>query len=130
MAGRPKGTPKTGGRKAGTPNKRTVAVQMAAAAAAERIGTVLGPDAFEGGAHALLMSVYKDPNQSIGLRLDAAKAALPFEKPRLAAIETKFVDDFASMTDEELQALVEAAARGDPLPPMPQPRGNGRPEVG
>lgn len=30
--GRPKGTPKTGGRKAGTPNKATVAAKVAAAA--------------------------------------------------------------------------------------------------
>jgi hypothetical protein len=35
------------------------------------------------------MAVYKDPRQPIELRLDAAKTAIPYEKPRLAAIEGK-----------------------------------------
>lgn len=39
--GRPKGTPKTGGRSAGTPNKLTVAAKEAIQLAAEGLG---GPD--------------------------------------------------------------------------------------
>ena len=35
-------------------------------------------------ARALLMTVYKDLKQPIGLRMEAAKAVLPYEKPRLA----------------------------------------------
>ena len=57
MAGRLRGTPKAGGRKAGTPNKRTIALRMAIAAAAEQISAAFGPEIFEGDAHALLMSV-------------------------------------------------------------------------
>jgi hypothetical protein len=95
-----------GGRKAGTPNKRTVALQNATAAAAEQINATLGREGFEGDAHTLLMSVYKDPNQPIGLRMEAAKAALPYEKQRLASIETKAVSEYEKMTDEELDAEI------------------------
>jgi hypothetical protein len=48
---------------------------------------VLGKNAFEGDAHALLVTIYKDPTHPIDLRLDAAKAAIAFEKPRLAALK-------------------------------------------
>ena len=41
-------------------------------------------DVFQGDAHAFLMMVYKDPSLPLALRLDAAKAAIPFEKPALA----------------------------------------------
>ncbi len=51
-----------------------------------------------------MMTVYKDLRQPIGLRMEAAKAALPYEKPRLASIENKIVDDFESMSIEEIQA--------------------------
>jgi hypothetical protein len=107
MAGRLRGTPKTGGRKAGTRNRRTIALQTATAAAAEQIKTALGPDAFDGDAHALLASIYRDPRQPIGLRLDAAKAAIAYERPRLAAIETKVVDDLDGLTTEELKKIAD-----------------------
>jgi hypothetical protein len=106
MAGRLKGTPKTGGRKVGTPNKRSTALQAVAAAAAEKIETTLGPNAFDGDAHALLMAVYKDERYPIGVRIDAAKAALPYEKPKLASIETKVVDEFENLSIEELEKIV------------------------
>jgi hypothetical protein len=89
MSGRPKGQPKTGGRKRGTPNKRTAERERAVAAAARKITAALGDDAFQGDAHALLMAVYKDPQQPSELRLEAARAAIGYEKPKLAAVETK-----------------------------------------
>ena len=49
------------------------------------------------------MIVYKDLNQPIGLRMEAAKAAMPYEKPRLASIENKIVDEFDNMSIEELE---------------------------
>jgi hypothetical protein len=110
MAGRRTGTPKTGGRKAGTPNKRTVALRTATATAAEQISATLGSEVFHGDAHALLMTVYKDLKQPIGLRMEAAKAALPYEKPRLASIENKIVDEFDSMTDEQVEAWLDERA--------------------
>ena len=45
------------------------------------------PAAFQGDAHALLMAVYKDTTLPLQIRLDAAKAAIAYEKPRLAAVE-------------------------------------------
>jgi hypothetical protein len=75
-----------GGRRRGTKNKASVAVEQARAEAAARITKALGADAFEGDAHALLVSIYKDPSRPISVRVDAAKAAIGYEKPRLAAV--------------------------------------------
>jgi hypothetical protein len=63
--------------------------ERAVAAAARRITAALGDEAFQGDAHAFLMAVYKDPRQPAELRLEAARAAIGFEKPRLAAVEAK-----------------------------------------
>jgi hypothetical protein len=46
-------------------------------------------------AHALLVSVYKDPSQPLDLRIDAAKAAIPFEKPRLSSFDGKVTASFS-----------------------------------
>jgi hypothetical protein len=83
---------------------------MATATAAEQISAALGSEVFDGDAHALLMTVYKDLNQPIGLRTEAAKAALPYEKPRLASIENKIVDEFETMIDEQIEAWLDAQA--------------------
>jgi hypothetical protein len=74
---------KTGGRVAGTPNKRKR--QAVVAEAIARVGETI-PDAFAGDAHALLIATYKNPNLDLHVRLDAAKAALPYEKPRLQTV--------------------------------------------
>ena len=115
MAGRRTGTPKTGGRKAGTPNKRTVALQTATATAAEQISATLGSEVFHGDAHALLMTVYKDLKRPIGLRMEAAKAAMPCEKPRLASIENKIVDEFETMPIDELEAWLAEQEEREPI---------------
>ena len=86
---RTKGTPKTGGRKRGTKNKRTTERERALAETAVKITQALGASAFDGDAHALLTAIYKDAVQPIELRMDAAKAAIGYEKPRLAAVEGK-----------------------------------------
>ena len=74
------------GRPKGAKNKRTRETEDAAKAAAEKIGLAV-PGAFESGAHAFLMSVYKDPTQPIELRLEAAGKAIRYEKPALAVVE-------------------------------------------
>jgi hypothetical protein len=71
---RPKGTPKTGGRVKGTPNKKTRQLQEAIEAS--------GLTPLE---H--MLSVLRDPNAGALERMDAAKAAAPYVHPRLAAIE-------------------------------------------
>ena len=76
-------TPRTGrprGRPPGSRNKRTLQAEAAAQATAAAIAAAL-PAGFEGDAHALLMAVYKNPAIDLHVRLDAAKAAIRFEKP-------------------------------------------------
>lgn len=80
----PKGT-RVGGRQKGTPNKRTEKVQQAAEAAADAIAEAI-PGSFTGDAHALLMAVYKNPAHEWQLRIDAAKAAVRYEKPALSSV--------------------------------------------
>jgi hypothetical protein len=74
------------GRPAGLRNKRTRELEAAAALVAEQIAEIV-PGAFAGDAHALLMWVYKNPSNELPLRVDAAKAAAPYEKPRLSQID-------------------------------------------
>jgi hypothetical protein len=75
-----------GGRQKGAKNKRTRDLEERLKQASAVIEDAI-PDAFKGDAHALLISVYKDPGHPLPLRLDAAKAAISFEKPKLAAVE-------------------------------------------
>ena len=44
---------------------------------------------FNGDSHDLLMSIYKDLTQPLDIRMEAAKASLPYEKPRLATTEVR-----------------------------------------
>jgi hypothetical protein len=81
----PGGERKGAGRPMGRKNDRTEARELAMKDAAARISAAI-PGAFEGDAHALLVAVYKDPRYDIELRVDAAKAAIRFEKPSLASI--------------------------------------------
>jgi len=104
---KPKGSPKTGGRRKGTPNKRTEEREAAIEEAAVKISTAI-PDAFEGDSHALLMAVYKDPQQPLDVRIEAAKAAIGYEKPRLQAIEHGGTLGLVSHEDR-LKALEEDA---------------------
>ena len=83
----PKGT-RIGGRQKGTRNKRTDERLAAVDEAAARLLDAI-PDAFAGDAHMLLMAVYKDPDKDWALRVDAAKAAVRYEKPALSSIEAK-----------------------------------------
>jgi len=102
-----KGQPKSGGRQIGSLNKRTKELEAKATAAAQIIGAAI-EGAFEGDAHALLMTIYKDPKQDIDLRIEAAKAAIRYEKPALAAIDLNSVNEHTiytisaePLTDEE-----------------------------
>lgn len=81
------GNPKTGGRVKGAKNKTTLEREAAVAEAMAKAAAILGDDAFDGDAHALLITIYKDPRAPLELRVHCAQACLPYEKPRLAAIE-------------------------------------------
>jgi hypothetical protein len=72
-----------GGRAKGTSNKPTAATLEAMEQAGQKLAELLGENCFQGDAHALLMSVYKDETAPLDLRVDCAKAAVAFEKPTL-----------------------------------------------
>lgn len=69
---------------------------------------------FEGDAHALLMAVYKDPKHDLALRVDAAKAAIKFEKPALSSVQAAVALTVEEMTEEQLNDAIarDAAAAG------------------
>lgn len=79
--GKPRGRPK------GSKNLHTLAREEKVEQAAAEIAGALGLQHFEGDAHALLMLVYKDAAQPLDLRLDAAKAAIGYEKPKLSSVD-------------------------------------------
>lgn len=74
MAGKKPGSPKTGGRQKGTPNKATKARETAIAESG------LTPLEY-------MLSVMRDLAADEGKRLDAAKAAAPYVHPKLANVE-------------------------------------------
>lgn len=89
MVGRlPDGTPhvshKPTGRKTGSRNRRTIALLASMEAERKRLEELANAP-FEGDAHALLVSIYKNTTLPITERADAAKAAIKFEKPALAS---------------------------------------------
>jgi hypothetical protein len=77
---------KTGGRQRGSRNKKTVLLEEKGR---EALAKALGPQAFDRDAHSLLIAIYKDESRPVELRLDAAKAAIRFEKPALAALDAR-----------------------------------------
>src|ERR1700746_2450994 len=99
------GQAKTGGRKAGTPNKKTAALKQAVV---EAVGAL--PDAFEGHSYAFLATVYKNQALPLGVRLDAAKTAIAYERARLAhvAMTTRSLDQ---LSDEEFFRAWDTVAR-------------------
>lgn len=110
--GRPKGVKKTpgSGRAKGTPNKFSLAKKRAKEKAAKKIEAVID-DAYPHNAHALLVAVYKDPKNDLPIRLDAAKAAIGYEVPRLTAVDMKANVTVKSHEEAlaELQLLAEAS---------------------
>jgi len=86
------------GRPPGSKSKRTVEREQAMSEAAKTIEEAL-EGAFEGDAHALLMVVYKDPSKEMALRIDAAKAAIRYEKPALSTIEAKVEATVDALTE-------------------------------
>lgn len=109
-------TPRTGrprGRPRGTPNRKTVEQKAAVARVAELIESQI-PEAFTGDAHAFLMTVYKDVSIELPIRIDAAKAAVRFEKPMLSAVEAKVAMTVEDLDEAQLNAeiLREGTAAG------------------
>lgn len=116
------GARKGAGRKPGSRNGFTKDRAERVEATAAAIEAVL-PEAFAGDAHALLMAVYKDPGQEWSLRVDAAKAAVKFEKPALSSVEAKVTQRFEDMDREQLLEQIRVrAARVGLLGPLTRPQ--------
>lgn len=112
--GRPRGRP------AGAKSTRTREREEKVEKAAQIIASII-PGAFEGDSHAFLMSVYKDPSQPLMTRLDAAKAAIGYEKPRLGTIEHKG-DPENPLALAVISAVPRTDADTDSVQPTPAPR--------
>ena len=77
-----------GGRPRGSKNKRTLARAERLRELSEQLKAEDETlEIFNGDAHSLLCAIYRDPKWPIDIRMDAAKAAIKFEKPALASTE-------------------------------------------
>jgi hypothetical protein len=75
----------------------------------------LGIAPLDGDGYAFLASVYRNPSLPIELRLAAAKAAVSFEKPRLATRKLRIKAPQDMPDDEPAAALAVAKAiAGEP----------------
>ena len=108
-------TGKPRGRPPGAKSQRTRAREDQLQAAAARVESAID-EPFTGDSHALLMMIYKDPSMPMLIRIDAAKTAIGFEKPRLASVEANVK---VSEHEDNLRRLRESAmvivADGEPL---------------
>src|SRR5215471_12387880 len=83
---RPKGTPKTGGRQRGTPNKRTLGLRMGLVAAGAPLELAEKPP--RQAPLDFLLDVMADESHPIATRVDAAKAAAPYVHCRKGLVDT------------------------------------------
>jgi hypothetical protein len=120
---------KTGGRRPGTPNKRSLVRREALTAAAVDLRAKLDAEAsapaldlpatqspmstewFKGDAHELLRRIYSDPIWPMEMRIDAAKSAIRFERPALVASHVQHSNAparavLAQMSTVQLKALL------------------------
>jgi hypothetical protein len=74
---------------------------------------------------AFLREVYQNPAIPLMTRMRAAEAALPFERPKLAAVLSASVSDFGDKLERARLRAIEGASRSDG--PRPEPRALPRP---
>jgi hypothetical protein len=80
--GRPRGLPKSGGRKRGTPNKRSIGLRLGL------LETGASPEEAMKRPLQFLLAVVADESQPIGTRIAAATSALPYTNHRLGLVDT------------------------------------------
>lgn len=89
--GRPKGTPKTGGRVAGTPNKTS-----------RKINEICDADGKLKPAEFLLKTMH-DENTAENIRLECAKALLPYTDRKMPTeIEQTNMNAYEALSEDEL----------------------------
>lgn len=105
----PKGF-KAGGRKAGTPNKKTAAMKEAARHALLSAGQALGDQLENLDAHTLLQIVYRNKELPLDLRLSAASTAIRYEMPAKSAMDVNVTARRAEdLTDDQLAEMIARA---------------------
>jgi hypothetical protein len=75
---------------------------------------LIGTEAFSGDAHAFLVWTYKNSKLPVELRLDAAKAAIGYERPRLqtqTVVNEITTIDPALLSDDELERVIALIER-------------------
>ena len=110
-AGRPKGSSQKKVHLAAT---RGATRAAASAHRAVALLTKTGLDPFDGDAHAYLIWAYKNQDMPHEMRLDAARAALPYERPRLATqtiVEPIRTIDPSLLNVDELERVISAIDR-------------------
>jgi hypothetical protein len=114
---------KTGGRKAGVPNRVSRATRQAVTAYVAAAAEAIGPDRFLGDAHAFLSMVYQDPQLPLSVRLDAAKTAIRYERPALQATHVSSSEDsITAGSDDSVIIYLPDNGRGDgPIEAMMEP---------
>ena len=90
---------KSGGRRKGVPNRRTVLDREEAQAAAKKIAAAAGIKLEDIDAHTLLKLFYQCEDFTPRFRKECAAEALKYEKPALSAMESK--------STEQIQYVVE-----------------------
>lgn len=98
------------GRPKGSTSKSRVARRTKAQIAIDKIESKLEKP-FKGNSLEFLVSVYKDTSLGLDVRMDAAKAAIGYETPRLASTELK------GSTEHPLTVLldqIDGTSRGLP----------------
>lgn len=95
------------GRPKGSRSRRRLEMEKKARAVEDVMREALGREPFEGDSHALLMSCYKNTALPLPIRLEAAKAAIPYERPRLASVE-HHGNLSVSHHEDRLDALINA----------------------
>ena len=80
-------------------------------AVVEKLAEVI-PNLFDGDSHAYLISIYKDPAQPMMSRIDAAKAAIKYERPALSSIEHSggFDVGISKLAGEQLDEAIQRTA--------------------
>src|SRR5262249_33578862 len=126
------------GRPKGGKNRNTIERQRIATELAAKMVQALGTDAFQGDAVALLQLIYKNEGLPVELRFEAAKAAAPYERPRLASVDhtgeaareyvarmpmkSANMEEWARLLDQEAPKSLEQwaadVARGLPKPKL------------
>jgi hypothetical protein len=73
-----------GGRKKGTPNRRTLMLKNAIGKYTDRPRAIGSVDSID-----FLTKIYQDEEQPLMVRIDAARVVAPFERPRLRAMTSR-----------------------------------------